>query len=140
MITYEIKPKVVSIMDTARRWLGYPLIEQPKPILDYVPWGKVQYTMWIEEIKKEWKVNELVTLRQFEPVENRLPPIFFVISYINEILHHSKWDEDIQQPIALVCLTSDGRYLNKCPAVLRHFTAEENALVDLQNSKSAGTA
>lgn len=140
MLTYEIKPKVVSIFDTVRKFCGYPVVAQIAPKSYSVPWGKMQYSAWIEETKKEWKVNDLVTLRQIAPLPNYLPPIFYVISYIHEIHLHAKWDEDIQQPIALVCLTAEGKYLNKCPAVLRHFTPEENALVDLQNTKPSGTA
>jgi len=100
---------------------------------------KLAYTKWVEEVKQEWKVGDLATLKPVVAMPNILP-MYYRVTFIDELCHNVPYDYSTWEPLALTCVTSHGMHMCKSPNVMRHLTEEEEALVRLSNQKPAGTS
>ena len=95
---------------------------------------KLTYTKWIEEVKQEFDVGELVTLKLIAETPNVLP-MYYRITFIDEMCHNVPYDYSRWMPMALTCKTQQGVHICKCPDDVRHLTFEEIKLVTLSNTK-----
>jgi hypothetical protein len=134
MITYCIEPKKPTIFE---RIAGSFVSQLP---LGQVPleWTKLQYSLWIENVKRHYAVGDLVTLWQI-PFQVDHAPEYWIVSYINECHRDVVFDVEIRQPSAITLRNPNGQLVRKCPAVLRQLTAKEIELVNLLNMPISGT-
>jgi hypothetical protein len=102
-------------------------------------WGKLVYTNWIEEVKKEFAVGDLVCYHGTAPKADTLP-YYQTIVYIEEMHSDVTWDNYHQQPCAVTARDPALILMKRCPKGIRKLTQEEVSLVRLQNSKVEGTA
>ena len=108
-------------------------------------WTKAHFTEFIEKVKKEFAVGDLVTGQHCPVLAMRPPAVYYEVRYISELYHDTKFDNAIKEPQCLTLierslLSSEGGLFTRCPATLRKLTKEEIALVDLQNTKAKGNA
>lgn len=101
--------------------------------------GKLQYGIWLEEVRKDWDVGEFVTIKGLAEVPN-VAPFHYRITGIDEIWYNVPYDTRTNEPLAIVCRTPQGIYMNKGPSTIRHLTAQEIACVNLSNIKTIGNA
>jgi hypothetical protein len=104
-----------------------------------IDWTKHRFSLWVESVKKEFKVGQLVTLKVAPPQPNVLP-FHFRITDINEVHHFATWDRVAFEPEAIMLQTPAGVVHKRAPSVLRHLTEEELRLVILQDTEPRGTA
>ena len=144
MITYELIKK--------RKAPASPLFEKVQNILhlrrpqqqqqpgsheQYM--GKLEYANWVEELKKEIRKGDLMTLSQLMPKTGEPPiPVFTVID-IQEIHWNAPIGPVHGQPRAVVCFSKVAPEItiNYEPKVLRHLTKEEIDLVNLRDHQNA---
>jgi hypothetical protein len=101
--------------------------------------GKIEYSRWIEEQKKLFKVGDMVSLVMIKPQPN-ICPWLLRVSYIEEDHNHVYWDNASGTPAAISVITSTGVTNHKAPATLRHLTEEEKELAKLSHTQPLGTA
>lgn len=103
-------------------------------------WTKTKFAHWVETIKKEFPVGTEVTLLAIQP-STGIIPFRFTVEEVGEIQKFVPWDRHAYEPAALLLRTLKNKTLyRKPPSVIRHLTAEEKALVLLQDTKPQGTA
>lgn len=146
MITHSIRAKslvsqwVDTVMRPLQQQMGWhrqlPPIDNSRYTREH--WDKQRFTTWIEETKKTFKADALVTFKAvvYQP---GFIPTHWKISYVDELYNFSEFDSVLQEPTALCLQTLDHTFIRKCPKVLRLLTEEEVSLVDLSNKKPAGT-
>ncbi len=145
MLTYSIKVKgfIDRTIDAYRGRnviaLRSPSAARSLPFEVFVPWTKLQFTIWIEGIKSTHKIGDLVTLKQIPFIPNKAP-FYWKITYINELFADCGFDKDVREPICLTLITEHNIVVSKCPGVLRKLTPEEIELVNLSNTKPQGSA
>jgi hypothetical protein len=125
MITYEILHKPKSFL----HYLFKPTPAPAKATGDYVVdyWDKSKFITWVETVKAEWKIGELVVTPVTSPITN-----CFEVVDILELYSHTKWDRMSGQP-QVVTLKRGTEYITKSPKELRHLTQQEKTLVNLQH-------
>jgi len=130
MYTYKIKPPTLieQVVSYPQRRLGH-IIQTPSTNL---PMDKVAYSRWIETVRQEFKVNDLVTLNHIAVVPGNVP-FHYRVAYINELFSTVSYDLDVKEYRCIACETLDKVYIDKCPAVLRKLTPEELRCVNLSN-------
>ena len=96
-------------------------------------WPKLVYANWVEGVKKNYKVGDLVTLTINEYKENVIP-YYYEITGIGEIHYLVELDTYFNEPMAIHCLTQHDFAVSKCPAAIRPLTIEEQRLVHVQHS------
>lgn len=101
--------------------------------------GKIEYSRWIEEQKRHFKVGDLVTLKIVVPQDN-ICPWLLRVSYIEEDHNQVHWDSSAMMPAAITCVTSTGVSNHKSPTTLRQLTPEEKELAKLSHTQPLGTA
>lgn len=156
MLLYTIKSKgfAMDAIDRIRNKFHRPtlaLVAPPAkldtsklPVLNQrvapvMPWTKLEYTKWIEGIKNNYKVGDLVTSIHIGVMTNTVP-FHYSITYIEELHSHVQWDDHYHQPKCLHCKTLQGNQAELAPKYVRHLTEGEIALVNLSRSKHQGTA
>lgn len=112
------------------------LTQRVAPVM---PWTKVVYSTWIEGIKNNYKVGDLVTSVHISVMPNVIP-FHYSVTYIEELHGHVKWDDHYHQPKCLHCKTLQGNQVELCPKFVRHLTQGEIDLVNLSHRKHQGTA
>lgn len=140
MITHEIKkPAPPNVYQAAKatvmRLVGHQQQQQHTNLsgLAYMP--KLQFTAFIEGMKKEWPKGSYCTLHVMGPITGKLPNPLFIVKDHQEISWNAALDSVHNQP-RCIYVTND-RYQHTHvaypPGALRHLTDEEQALVDLRD-------
>ena len=128
MLTYKIKhpePVVVQPQSTYARGATYGSRK--------TAWPKMVYADWVERVKKEHKVGDLITLTINEYKQNVIP-YYYEITGIGEIHYLVDFDTYFNEPMAIHCLTQHNFAVSKCPSAIRKLTPEEMQLVHLQHT------
>lgn len=125
------------------RWSAAP---PPSRGLSYVPvnngWDKLRYTKLVDETRERFPIGSLVAYRAANPREGQVP-LYYKVTYIEEVLPHATWDAVCNQP---ECLTAEydshlgTTTIRFAPSRLRPLTEGELALVNLSNKPVQGTA
>lgn len=104
-----------------------------KPFNGKCPWAKIEYSRWIEEVKSQFAVGDLVTLRSVITSPSKWIPYYYEIVGINELHYTCDWNAHLREPEAIMVNTSGNFLLHKCPSILRKLTPEEINRVRLSN-------
>ena len=99
---------------------------------------KISYSKWIDDVKQMWDVGDLVTLKDISYTPHCLP-LYYRITYIDELCHNVPYDAKTNEPMALTCRTSTNIHVCKAPSTMRLLNKEEVELVTLSNKKPVGT-
>lgn len=152
MITLSIKAPVKetfvhSLMSriNQQRTGGYvsPLPSQPKTIIGGLQrMTKDAFVPFIEKVKQDYKVGDLVCFAHFSPRAGELPGLIYTLEAINELWYDCVLDDASGQPR---CMFIRGKMTGHSgfaavPGALRHLTVQEKELVDLQDRPAFGTA
>ena len=141
MITYSIKNPSLFGRAVAKI-LGTPPVtygSNPVAVMSPVPWTKIAYIHWVEQIKVKFPIGSLVTLKQIPVIPDKVP-LYYTVTYIEELMHETHYDYVFKEPQALTVRVPNGTFVTKCPCYLRVLTLEEVSLVNLSNQVIQGTA
>lgn len=149
MITYEIKKKptiptiqkISDILKWRRPQAGHPpnVVDPNRPggLTSYM--GKTEFAHWIEALKKEIKVDDLMTLASVSYTPGKLPVPLFRVVTLQEIHWNAPIGNVHNQPRAVMCtsLTVENVVVSYEPKVLRKLNEEEMKIVNLRNSQAS---
>ena len=93
----------------------------------------MEYTNWIEEVKKEWKVGDLICLRSNVEMANSCP-LHYRIEGIQEIHYLAELATFYREPKAINCVIPDTvKHVSFCPKEIRKLTDKEVSLAHVRN-------
>lgn len=147
MLSYKIPKVVVGLPNflttlNERRAIRHqlPATTTQPPITFNIPWSKIEYTHFVEATKKLYRVGQIVALSVSMSKEGTIPPLYR-ITYINELMHNTRFDSFLQEPLVLtITPIYGGVAMERCRCQIRSLTKEEEDLVKLQNTKPVATA
>lgn len=127
-----------------RRALSVPVRGLPPTLTndDFIypgEWTKVKFAQWITGVQERFKKGQLVSLAIITPIAH-IAPFYFTVEDIHEIQKFCPWDKVANEPACILVRTKAGDLYRKSPNVLRPLTEAELQLVNLQDTKPAGTA
>ena len=132
MLTYTIKKP------TLIQQVGAFLLGQPKAPSHN--WDKQTFTKWFETtVRGKFCIGDLITLRDISVTPNTIP-FHYRIGFINELWFNVTFDSSNAEPLCLGCEGLNRSWISKAPSTMRKLTIEEVALVNLSNTKAAGSA
>lgn len=136
MYSYKIKkPYVLPPVRTYDR----PITPSPRGAWgDSVPnpWDKITYAKWIETVKSEFAVGDLVCMRGTMVHTSKNAPFYYEIESITEIHSHVQFDTHYEEPLCLNVVTAAGFRMTRAPSSVRKLTNAELDLVYIQHKTS----
>lgn len=101
------------------------------------PWDKITYAKWVETVKSEFKVGDLICMRgTMVHSAGKSAPFYYTIESVIEIHSHAFFDTHYEEPLCLNVITAAGFRMTRAPSSVRKLTSEELDLVYIQDKAS----
>ncbi len=101
---------------------------------------KLRYSRWLDEVRQQWELGSVVTLRilHVNPNSTKPPPSYLIHGY-EEMRHLCSWDTVSNEPKSIRLIpykTHIGAPVWVAPSMIRSLLPEERKLVDALNQET----